>query len=175
MPEAGAIALGRVVGAHGLRGGIRVRYFTDGAESFLALRRIALGRAEADPEAASFEVRSVAAGRVGELRVELVGVRTREQAEALRGRLVLVAPGELGPLAEGEYYGYQLLGCHVEGEDGVAVGTVREIWATGASDLLVVEDAQGARHLLPAAFLRRFDADGRRIVMEILPGLLAAE
>lgn len=175
MPEAGAIALGRVVGAHGLRGGIRVRYFTDGAESFLALRRIALGRAEADPEAASFEVRSVAAGRVGELRVELVGVRTREQAEALRGRLVLVAPGELGPLAEGEYYGYQLLGCRVEGEDGSAVGILREIWATGASDLFVVAAADGGQRLVPAALLRHFDAENRRIVVEILPGLFPAE
>jgi 16S rRNA processing protein RimM len=164
-----------VVGAHGLRGGIRVRCFAEERESFLELRQVALGRAEGDPEARAYEVRSLAPGRPGELRLELAGVRTREQAEALRGLLVLVAPAELGPLAAGEYYGYQLLGCRVEGEDGVAVGTVREIWATGANDLLVVEDPRGARHLIPAVFLRRFDAEGRRIVMEILPGLLPAE
>jgi 16S rRNA processing protein RimM len=170
-----AVALGRVVGAHGLRGGIRVRCFAEADEGVLALRRVALGRAEDDAQAQAFEVRAVAPGRPGELRVDLVGVDTREAAEALRGRLVLVAPAELGPLAAGEYYGYQLLGCRVEGEDGVAVGTVREIWATGASDLLVVEGEGGARHLIPAAFLRRLDAGARRIVVEIPPGLLAAE
>ena len=169
------VALGRVVGAHGLRGGIRVRCFADDPEGFLALRQVALGRAEDDAEARSFEVRSIAPGRPGELRIDLVGVRTREAAEALRGLLLLVAPAELGPLAAGEYYGYQLLGCRVEGEDGTAVGTVREIWATGASDLLVVDDERGARHLIPAPLLRHLDSEGRRIVVEILPGLLSAE
>jgi 16S rRNA processing protein RimM len=164
-----------VIAAHGLRGGVRVRCFAEDRESFVELRHVALGRAEGDPEAQAYEVVSLAPGRPGELRLDLVGVRTREEAEALRGLLVLVAPAELGPLAAGEYYGYQLLGCRVEGEDGAVVGTVREIWATGASDLLVVDDARGARHLIPAAFLRRLDAEGRRIVMEIPPGLLAAE
>ena len=130
---------------------------------------------EADPDAKSFDVRSVAAGRAGELRLDLVGVRTRAEALALAGGLVLVAPEELRALGPGEYYGYQLLGCRVEGEDGTAVGTLREIWETGGSDVLVVEDERGARHLLPAALLRRLDAEQGRIVMEILPGLLAAE
>jgi 16S rRNA processing protein RimM len=88
---------------------------------------------------------------------------------------VLVAPAALGPLAAGEYYGYQLLGCRVEGEDGVAVGTVREIWETAANDLLVVEDERGVRHLIPAVLLRHVDVEGRRLVMEILPGLLGGQ
>jgi 16S rRNA processing protein RimM len=173
--SARAVALGRVVGAHGLRGGLRVRYFAEGPENLLAVSRVALGQSEADPDPETFDVRSVAAGRAGELRLELVGVRTREEALALGGRLVLVSPGELRPLGPGEYYGYQLLGCRVESEDGVVLGTLREIWETGASDVLVVEDGLGRRHLLPAALLRRLDAEDRRIVMEILPGLLAAE
>ena len=55
------------------------------------------------------------------------------------------------------------------------MGTVREIWATAGNDLLVVEDEQGVRHLIPAALLRHVDAEGRRLVVEILPGLLGAE
>src|SRR3990172_4891744 len=146
--EPAAIALGRVVGAHGLRGGIRVRHFAEGPENLLEIRRATVARSERDPEARAFDVRSVAAGRAGELRLELVGVRTREAALALKGRLVLVTPEELRALGPGEYYGYQLLGCSVEGLDGTPVGTLREIWETGASDLLVVEDGRGARHLL---------------------------
>jgi 16S rRNA processing protein RimM len=169
------IALGRVVGAHGLRGGIRVRCFAGERESFLALRRVALGGAEDDPQAEGFDVETISLGRAGELRLDLAGVDTREAAEALRGRLVLVAPAALGPLAAGEYYGYQLLGCRVEGEDGVAVGTVREIWETAANDLLVVEDERGVRHLIPAVLLRHVDVEGRRLVMEILPGLLGGQ
>jgi 16S rRNA processing protein RimM len=152
-----------------------VRYFAEGPENLLEVRRAVLARGEADPEARSFDVRSVAPGRPGELRLELDGVRTREAALALRGRLVFVAPGELRPLAPGEYYGYELLGCRVEGLDGAPVGIVREIWETGASDLLVVEGERGARHLLPAALLRRLERGERRIAMEIPPGILDGE
>jgi 16S rRNA processing protein RimM len=169
------IPIGRVVGAHGLRGGLRVHYFSDAAENLLELKGVALARDEDDSEPQRFEVRAVAAGRPGELRVDLMGLRTRDEALALKGLLVIAAPGELRALGPGEYYGYQLLGCRVEGEDGTALGTLREIWETGASDLLVVAAADGGQHLLPAALLRHFDAQARRIVVEILPGLLGAE
>jgi 16S rRNA processing protein RimM len=164
-----------VVGAHGLRGGLRVRYFADAAENLLDLKCVALGRCDDDPEARPFDVRSVAPGRPGELRVELAGVRTRDEALAHKGLLVTAAPGELRALGAGEYYGYQLLGCRVEGLDGTVVGILYEIWETGASDLLVVADAEGRQHLFPAALLRRFDAQTRCLVVEILPGLLPAE
>ena len=170
-----AVPLGRVVGAHGLRGGLRVRYFAEGPDNLLGVRSVALARSEADPDAKRFDVRSISPCRAGELRLDLVGLRTRAEALALGGRLVLVDAGELRALGPGEYYGYQLLGCRVEGEDGDVVGTLREIWETGASDVLVVEDERGGRHLLPAALLRRLDAEQGRIVIEILPGLLAAE
>ena len=170
-----SIPIGRVVGAHGLRGGLRVRSFADAAENLLDLKRVALARSEDDPEAKAFDVRGVAAGRPGELRIELAGLRTRDDALAQKGRLVMASPGELRALGPGEYYGYQLLGCRVEGEDGTVVGVVHEIWETGASDLLVVADGAGGQHLLPAALLRDFDGEARRIVVEILPGLLPAE
>ncbi len=169
------IPIGRVVGAHGLRGGLRVRCFADGAENLQGLRSVTLGRGEDDGEARTFDVKCVAPGRPGELRVDLEGLRNRDEALAQKGLLVMAAASELRPLEPGEYYGYQLLGCRVEGEDGTSVGTVCEIWETGGSDLLVVADGQGGQHLLPAALLRRFDADSRRIVVEILPGLLRPE
>jgi 16S rRNA processing protein RimM len=100
----------------------------------------------------SYPVESVAPGRRGELRVALEGVKDRDAAEALRGRRVLVEAAELEALPAGEYYGYQLVGCRIEGQDGAPVGTVREIWETGGPDLLVVE--------------------GRRAVVELVPGLL---
>jgi 16S rRNA processing protein RimM len=120
-------------------------------------------------------VRSVAPGRPGELRVELAGLGTRDDALAHKGLLVMAAPGELRALGPGEYYGYQILGCRVEGLDGTVVGVLHEIWETGASDLLVVSDAKGTQHLLPAALLRRVDLRSRCLVVEILPGLLPAE
>ena len=83
---------------------------------------------------------------------------------------------KLERLPEGEYYEYQLVGCRVEGEDGQAIGTVREVWSTGASDVLVVESEEGEQRLIPTGgdFLREVDLEGRRIVIEVIPGLLDA-
>lgn len=170
-----AIVVGRVVGAHGLRGGLRLRCFAGDPEPLLALSRIALARAESGEGACAFEVVAAAPGRSGELRVDLEGVRSREAAEAWKGFLVLAARSELPALPEGECWGYEIIGCTVEGEDGRVLGRVSEIWETGASDLLVVEGAQGARHLIPVAFVRQRDAERRRLVVELLPGLLDGE
>jgi 16S rRNA processing protein RimM len=140
-------------------------------------RLILAGEPGEDGEAAEgqevcYAVESVAPGRRSELRVALEGVEDRDAAEALRGRRVLVEAAELEALPAGEYYAYQLVGCRVEGEDGALVGTVREIWETGGPDLLVVDGEGGREHLLPAALLREVDVEGRRAVVELVPGLL---
>jgi 16S rRNA processing protein RimM len=168
------VALGRVVAAHGVSGQLRVRYFGDGPEELLRHDRVVVGRSEADPEAAEFEVVRAVPGRRGEVRIGLVGVEDREAAERLRGRLLMTGPEALEPLRSGEYYGYQLLGCRVEGHDGRAIGVVRGIWPIGENDVLVVEGEGGTEHLIPAVrdLLREVDVEGRRIVVDVIPGLL---
>ena len=170
------IAIGCIVGVHGLRGCVQVRYFGDGSENLMRASVVTLGEGEEDPEAVSVEVQSATPGRSGEVRMVLAGISGREAASKLRGRLVMVDPGQLEQLSEGEYYHYQLVGCRVEGENGQTIGTVRDVWSPGASDILIVENEEGGQHLIPTGgdFLREVDVDRRRIVVEIIPGLLDA-
>ncbi len=177
--EAGptAILIGRVAGAHGLRGQLRVRCFGDEPEPLLEITRVTLEPRNEQEEPCTYEVTSIAPGRRGELRLALAGVRRREQAEALRGREVRVDRDQIATLPAGEHYDFQLIGCRLESTDGALIGTVRGIWRTGAPDVLVVEDAAGEERLIPAAqaLLAEVDVEGRRIVIEIPPGLLDAE
>jgi 16S rRNA processing protein RimM len=168
------VAIGRIVGTHGLRGCVQVRAFGDGPEDLMLASVVTLGESEEDPKAVSVDVAGAQPGRPGEVRMTLVGVDGREEAARLRGRLVMVDSGQLEELPDGEYYEYQLVGCRVEGEDGQTIGTVREVWATGASDVLVVESEEGEQRLIPTGgdFLREVDLDARRIVIEVIPGLL---
>jgi len=170
------VALGRIVGAHGLRGQLRVRYFGGDPDNLTQTSAVLIAESEDDPGAEPYEVTEVSAGRSGQVRMTLAGVEDRDSAEQLRGRLVVVEAAQLTELPAGEYYSYQLVGCRLEGEDGREIGTVREVWSTGAPDVLVVEDEAGVRHLIPAAesLLREIDIDRRRIVIEILPGLLGS-
>jgi len=171
------VVLGRIVGAHGLRGQIRVRYFGDGPDNLLDCSDLWLGESREDTGARRYEVTGGGTGRGGEARLALRGINDREAATALRGSLVLVDEARLEALPEGEYYWHQLVGCRVEGDDGSAIGHVKEIWETGAHDVLVVEDEAGKRHLLSTAreLLPEIDLEARRIVVKMLPGLIDRE
>lgn len=168
------VVIGRVVGIHGARGGVRVKAFDGEPESLLRASEVTLGESEEDPKAVSVKVAGAEPGRPGEVRMRFTGFEQRGEASRLRGRLVMVDSGQLERLPDGEYYEYQLVGCRVEAEDGQRIGAVREVWATGGSDVLVVEGEEGGQHLIPTGgdFLREVDLDGGRIVVEVIPGLL---
>jgi 16S rRNA processing protein RimM len=168
------VTLGRVIGAHGLRGEVRVRLLDETDNNLRAASSVWLAREEGDPKAVEARVRAVGSGRRGEARLALEGVGDREAAEALRGRLVQTGVDQLGPLAAGEYYQYQLVGCRVEDGAGNVIGVVRGIWETGAPSVLVVVDEAERELLIPAAreILREVDVVGRRIAIDAPPGLL---
>ena len=115
-----------------------------------------------------------AAAHLSEVRLRLEGVSRREDVQPLIGLLVTASPDLLPELPEGEFYWYELVGCRVESAQGEDVGIVREIWETGAHDVLLVEDPDGVRRLVPTAeaLLEKIDLDARQIVVADVPGLL---
>jgi len=169
-----AVELGRVVGAHALRGELRVRYFGDGPESLLGLDAVWLAPPGANAQPGRYAVLKGGFGRPGEVRLALAGVTSREAALALKGQLVLVHEDALEPLAEGEYYWHQLIGCRVATAEGRELGRVTELWQTGAHDLLVVSSGAGAPLLVPTAaeIMRSVDLEAGLIVIDAIPGLL---
>ena len=173
-PQPARVELGYVVGAHALKGELRVRWLGDGPENLLSADSIWLAESRSDAGAPVYEVRAVGAGRSGEVRLKLDGVDDRTAAEELRGRMVLVDASQLAPLADGEFYWHELIGFRVETLEGVEVGEVTEIWDTGAHDLLVVRSESGAQSLIPTAreIMKDVEADARRIVIDALPGLI---
>jgi len=158
------VAIGRVVGAHGLGGELRVRLAGASPESFDGAPELWLAR---DASGAG------AAGRAGECRVALVGIADRTAAEAARGRWLLARADALTRAEPGEYYVYELVGCRVEDPSGRALGAVRGLCGNGAADMLVVEDADGREHLVPLAraLLLSVDVGARRIVLDPPQGL----
>ena len=167
------MVLGRVVGAHGVRGMLRVRWFGDGPDNLLGAKRVELADARGllDPAPLGCEIEGGGRGRAGEVRLTVRGVAGREAAEALRGRLVLIEASALPPAPAGEVYWYQLVDCQVELPSGESVGRVRELWEAPAHDVLVVVGADGRDRLIPIALAREVDVAARRIVIEDLPGL----
>ncbi len=174
LPSAERIVLGEVVGAHGLAGEVRVRVAGDGPEHLLGSEVVWLGKRAKDPAARRRVVVGAAMAPRGDVRLKFEGLDRRDDVNKLVGLLVTASPEVLAELPEGEFYWFELIGCRVESAHGDAVGTVREIWETGAHDVLMVEDEDGVRRLVPTAeaLLETIDLEARRIVVADLPGLL---
>jgi 16S rRNA processing protein RimM len=168
------IVLGEIMGPHGLKGEVRLRIAGDGPEALLDADALWVGTGPSDPQARRIRVSGCGSGRKGEVRLRFEGIDGREKIGRLVGLLAMASPAALPELPPGEYYWYELIGCRVESESGEIAGTVREIWETGAHDVLVVEDEDGVRRLIPTAgpLMKDVDLAAGRIVVVDLPGLL---
>ena len=172
------VVLGKIAGAHGSSGGLRVRWLGDGPTNLMRAPRVLLGTETGDATERWYEVRRSALGRGGEVRIELEGIDSREGAAALTGLCVIGDAAHLERLPAGEHYWFEWIGCAVSTDDGRALGRVKEIWDAGAHDVLVVaEEETGRELLLPVvrALLREVDVAARRIVIEVPEGSLAAD
>jgi 16S rRNA processing protein RimM len=156
------IALAAVAGAHGVKGELRLKLFSDSSESLSRHDKLFVGGAERRLLA----VRD--SGKAAVAKIE--GINDRSAAEALRGSLVEVERSALPLLEDGEYYHADLLGLVAVDAKGNAVGTVVAVENYGAGDLLEIEDPEGKRALIP--FKRGIaDLEDGRIVLD--PDFLA--
>ena len=135
------IALAAVAGAHGVKGELRLKLFSDSAESLSRHQKLYVGGAERRLVAARDS------GKAAVARVE--GIGDRSAAEALRGSLVEVDRSQLPPLEDGEYYHADLIGLAAVDAEGGPIGTVVAVENYGAGDLLEIELRDGKRSLIP--------------------------
>ena len=135
------VALAAVAGAHGVKGEVRLKLFSDSAASLASHKKLFVGGAEHR----LLSVRD--GGKTAVARFQ--GVADRTAAEALRGQLVEVDRGALPPLEEGEYYHADLVGLQCFDREGQEIGTVVAVENFGAGDLLEVELPDGRKSLIP--------------------------
>ena len=151
------IALAAVAGAHGVKGEVRLKLFSDSVESLSGANELYVGGAKRR----LLSVRD--SGKTAVARFE--GVGDRSAAEALRGSLVEIDRSALPPLEEGEYYHADLIGLQALDRDGQPVGVVAAIENYGAGDLLEIEFPNGKRSLIPFK-PGVADLEGDRIVLD---------
>jgi 16S rRNA processing protein RimM len=151
------ITLAAVSGAHGVKGEVRLKLFTDIIENLTRHEMLYLG-------GASRRVMSVReSGNTAIAKFE--GIDDRSAAEALRGSLVEVGRSALPPLEEGEYYHADLIGLPAVDQEGKPAGIVVAVENYGAGDLLEIEDSSGKRSLIPFS-PGIADLEGGRIALD---------
>lgn len=126
------IVMGVVSGAHGVRGDVRVRSFTEDPEEIFAYGPLldangkpVLDAAKARPGNDHFIVTPKTA-------------RQKEEWDALKGTLLHVPRSRLPAPNDDEFYVEDLAGLSVTDEQGEAIGLVKSVQNFGAGDLLEI-------------------------------------
>lgn len=165
--EAGErVCLGVMVGAHGVRGLVKVKAFTAEPADVAAYGPLS---DESGTRQWRLEVTGPAPGKAeGVVLVRVEGVRDRDAAQALHGVRLYIERAALPAPDEEEFYHADLIGLRVEDAAGALLGTVRAVENHGAGDVLEVEGADGRALLLPftRAAVPLVDIAGGRLVAE---------
>jgi len=168
---AGRVAVGEIMGAHGLTGGMWVKPLTDRNLRASKIVDVFVMNTAGERPAV---VRSINETE-GRWILMLEGVHNRGQAEALRGMLIGVAEESSPPLPEGTFYIRELVGREVVAEDGRILGELTGVLSTGSNDVYEISGPDG-EILFPALkeLVLECPRGGRTMKVRVLPGLLEA-
>ena len=177
-----AIEVGRVLGAWGIKGGIRVQPFSKDPEALLSAKRWFIRPPEG--LGAKLGVLSFPPSlRVTHSKVHGDSVVATAQqlpdhnaAEAMQGARIFISRSNFPSAGDGEFYWIDLIGLAVVNRQGEALGTVIDLIDTGAHSVLrlrrpdAVEGAslEASERLIPfvAAFIDDVSLVERRITVD---------
>lgn len=163
-PREGFTAVGRVLRPHGVRGELRVAPFDPEAPNLQPGCTVWAGERRYTIEAAR---------PTGDAwLVAFREVRTRNEAELLRGALLEVPDSELRRSSPDAYFVYELLGLRVVTVTGQPLGVIVDVLATGANDVYVVRE--GEREVLVPAIgevVTAIDLAAGEVRITPMPGL----
>jgi len=163
------ICVGAIGGAFGVHGEIRLKSFT--ADPTAIADYAPLTSEDGQKVFALTLTRPISNG----YSAQLAGVKTKEQADALKGVKLFAERDMLPSLPDDEYYHADLIGLSVYDTGGVLIGTVKTVMNHGASDILEIQGAnlQGTV-LLPFTLeiIPTVDIASGRIIADPPEGLL---
>jgi 16S rRNA processing protein RimM len=163
------VLVGTITGAHGIRGEVKLRSFTEDPVSIASYSPLATAKG------AKIEIVKVRPQKEGLLAI-LKGVTDRNAAEALKGTELFVPRERLPEPEDDEVYVHDLIGLPVHLADGSLLGEIVDVADYGAGDLIDVK-VEGRRDtvLIPFADQYVVAADGEKIVVELPEGFLDVE
>ena len=158
-----------IVGAHGIKGAVKARYFTNTPGYYLKEKVFFLEKA----------------GILSALNITKINqskncwiiifeeINSRNDAETLKGCRLLLPDEQLKPLESNEVFFYQIIGCRVEDQKGLILGEITDILETGANNVYEVSNGDSA-FLVPDVphVVLELNVEKQRMIIDPLPGLI---
>lgn len=164
------LRVGVISSTHGVRGEVKVYSTTDDNMRFKKLKEVIL---DTGKEHILLTIESVRFFKQMVI-LKFKGYDNINDIEKYKGKDLLVTRENAVPLAENEYFVYEIIEALVYSEDGAFLGTLKEVLTTGANDVYVVEGTNGREFLFPVIdeCVKEIDTENKRVTVHIMPGLL---
>ena len=170
MQKQGILSIGKIVGAHGIRGAVKVYSYAESPSIFRPDREILLEDTRACRQTLCIQwVRS----HKGRVLLSFKGIDTRNDAEALIGSALFINKEELPELESGTYYWTDIIGLAVYRSDGRYLGKITSILPTGSNDVYVVRGESDKEILIPAleSVVLEIDLEKKNMRVDLPEGL----
>jgi 16S rRNA processing protein RimM len=158
----GRVLVGVIVGAHGIKGAVKIRCFTEDPKTIGTLGPLT------DASGRSYALTMLSSSK-GQVLARIEGLADRNGAEALRSTQLFAARERFPRIDADEFYAGDLVGLTAIGRDGAALGTVKAILDYGAGAVLQISRAGGGEDLLlpfTRSFVPEIDLAGRRLIVD---------
>lgn len=181
-----AVEVGRVLDAWGIKGWLKLLPHSSEPEALLAAPAWFLQVPEARFRPGFSAFKGTVSVQVEQCKVhsdtvvaKIEGLDDRNAAEALKGARIYLPRSAFPRTGDDEYYWVDLIGLEVVNREGLPLGQVRDLMATGPSSVLVVEQAlpevdgqpRSAERMIPfvSAYVDAVDLTARRITVDWQP------
>lgn len=126
--------MGIIIAAHGVKGGVKIKSFTQEPESLLAYAPLTNDKGE------EVTLTKLGLAKDGVILAQVKGIDDRNAAEALKGTKLFAKREALPVLADEEYYHADLLGLEVFNQEDQLLGKIVAIHDFGAGDMLELDN-----------------------------------
>ena len=169
------LEVGQIVNTHGIKGEVRVISQTDFPEERFKPGSVLYVGKKGDDLKEELIVRSGRPHKNFWL-VAFEGYPMINDVEHFKKHTLYIHKDQVEPIQkEGVYYHHDILNCKVVSLEGEEVGTVSDIFETGANDVWEVTDDKGKKHYLPVIrdVIKDVNIEEKVITIDVLEGLLS--
>ena len=164
------LRVGVITSPHGIKGEVKVFPTTDDAKRFKELKKVIL---DTGKEYIPMEIEHVKFFK-NMVILKFKGYDNINEIEKYKSRDLLITRDQAVDLAPDEYFITDLIGLAVVSDQGVKLGTLKDVLETGANDVYVVAMKDGKELMLPAIgdCILNVDLEQRRMEVHVLEGLM---
>lgn len=136
--------MGKIGAPYGVRGWVKIHSFTDPLDNLFTYPLLLESRKDNWRSVQIEQFKAHGDGYVA----KLAAVEDRDQAALITNAQLAVQRDVLPDLEEDQHYWADLMGLTVVNQDNITLGTIVDVFATGANDVIVVQDEK-REHLIP--------------------------